>query len=329
MLRKEPASIKGLLWTRVKDRVTDVLPRVLRVALVLALCFSIAGYAIARRARADVQEIMLGVGAQMMHFDGADHHDAPRALYLNGQQMMLATASTHKTVDEVLDYYEARCRNRDGDFNADIERAVTSQHEHIPAGHDDAFDTTLRHNGGRVGFVACLDTGHDHLTMQQLLDRIRDFTQTGDVASVGHLRYAYVDATGQSTHVVTFWTEHHLNVRAMFPRSGDAPGRDVIDVPRPPSSRRFLSAWEDGYAQSITLYAKSSANEAGLRRFYTQTLPHNGWTILDPSRARSQRARPNADVAHVLAAERGDQSIFLVLGEDEEGHGTTVVLTSR
>lgn len=329
MKREQPASIKGLLWTRARDRFTDVAPRILRVSAVLAICASIVGYVIVRRARADVQEVMLGVGAQMMHFNHADHHDAPRALFLNGQQIMLATASTHKTVDEVLDYYEARCKSRDGDFNADIDRAARTEHQEISAGSEGLFDTTLRDDKGDRGFVACLDTGRDHLTIQQVLDRIRNFTRSGDVSDVGNLRYAYIDASGQSTHIVTFWTEHHLNVRSMFPASGDSPGRDIIDVPRPPAARRFLSAWEEGYPQSIALYADSSANERGLRRFYTQTLPHHGWTILDPTRARSLRGHPTGDVSHVLAAERNDQSVFLVLGEDADGRGNVVVLNSR
>lgn len=329
MARKAPASIKGLLWTRTKDRFVDYLPRILRVMAVIAIAGAIAGYAVVRRARADVQEVMLGIGAQMMHFNDSVNHDAPRPLYINGQQLMLATASTNKPVDDVLDYYEARCRSRDGDFNADIDRAARTQHQHITPDTDAALDTTLRDDRAGKGFVACLDTGHDHLSVEEMLDRIRNFTRTGDIAEVGNLRYAYVDATGQRTHIVTFWTERHLNVRNMFPATGDAPGRDIIDVPRPPASRRMLSAWEDGYPQSIALYTDSSSNEAGLRRFYQQSLPHLGWTILDPTRARSLRNHPDADAAHVLAAERGDQGIFLVLGQDDHGRGTAVAFTTR
>lgn len=329
MRRKAPVSVGALLWTRTKDRFVDALPRVLRVAAVLVLAAGIAGYAIVRRARADVQEVMLGVGAQMMRFNDATHHDAPRPLYLNGQQLMLATASTDKSVEEVLDHYEARCKGRDGDFNADIDRALRAQHERIPEELAGAIDTTLRDQRGETGFVACLDTGRDHMSMNEMLERIRGFARSGDVAEVGNLRYAYVDARGQHTHIVTFWTERHLNVRTMFPATGDAPGRDILDVPRPPSSRRMLSAWEDGYPQSIALYTNSSSNEAGLRSFYQRTLPHSGWTVLDPTRARSHRQHPDADAAHVLAAERGDRSIFLVLGQDEDGRGTTVVFTTR
>jgi hypothetical protein len=106
----------------------------------------------------------------------------------------------------------------------------------------------------------------------------------------------------------------------------------VTDIPRPPGSRRLLSAWEDGQPHSLTVYAFAREDAEGLQRFYARELPRAGWDILDPQEAVRRfprQAPPELEGIRMFAIEKGDRAAFLVLGEDDAHQGTMTLLTSR
>jgi hypothetical protein len=96
-------------------RLRAVLPNLLRLSAFLLAVYVVAAVAVARHVRAETNEIMMGVGAQMMAYAEADAQDAPRTLHLNGQRLLFGSGhATGRRVAEVLDFFEARCRGRAG-----------------------------------------------------------------------------------------------------------------------------------------------------------------------------------------------------------------------
>jgi hypothetical protein len=330
--RRAYTSIRGVLWRRVRDRVVDWTPRVLRVSALLALMYAVAFAAAGRGAKADLHEMMLGFGAQMMRYEDSEGQGTPRQLYLNGQRMFLATATTRHAMDRVLDYYEARCMRRDGGFERELADLASGSDLPLGRAEEALLDATLRHDTGLRGFVTCIDMGENRIDVQELLRRLGEFADTGDLSKVGHLRYVYVTDDGDTRHLVQFWTDDVFEIGKMFPAEGDAPGRDVTDVPRPPGARRLLSAWEDGQPQSLTVYAFARTDAEGLQRFYARELPQRGWDVLDPQEAvrrYPQQAPPQLEGVRMFAIEKGDRAAFLVFGEDDAHQGTVTLLTSR
>lgn len=325
-------SIRGLLWTRIKDRTVDVAPRALRVAALLAAAWVGALLISGHRAKADIHEVMLGFGAQMMRFDDADRQGAPREMWINGQRMMFATASTRHSLRTVLDYYEGRCMQRDGDFAAEIARIAQAEAPHAALPDRKSMDSTMRFENGRRGFVACVDMGANRVTFDQLSQKLQDFSRSGDLADVGHLRYVYATNERDRTHIVTFWTDDHFLIGRLFPATGDAPGRDVAHMPRPPGARRLLSSWEEGEPESLTIYSQSSENAAGLETYYRRELPRQGWTLLGDARSRYDGDRLRAaELGHarLVGAERDRETAFVVVDDGQDGKGVVTVVTAR
>ncbi len=323
-------SLGALVWARMKSNAIEYVPRFARVGALLAALFAIAIVVVGHRAKADLHEVMMGFGAQMMRYEGAQRQGAPRQLYLNGERMLLATASTTHSLDAVLDYYERRCMARDGALEQELMRVSGAEASRLPV-DERLIDATIRHDTGGRGYVACLDMGEDAIGLTELSARLKSFSDTGNLGDVGHLRYVYVTDETTSRHVVTFWTEGRFELRKVVPETGDAPGRDVDALPRPAGSRRMLSAWEDGQPQSLTVYAFAPQGEEALERFYRTELPRRGWRVHSPRDLAegSLQRPPELDDVRVLGAERAGRSAFLVLGEDAEGHGTLTVLTAR
>lgn len=329
--RRLSVSPGALVWARMKRNVTEYLPRLARVGALLVVLFGALFLFVGQRAKADLHEIMLGFGAQMMRYDGADRQGAPRQIYMNGERMLLATASTTNSLDTVLDYYERRCMARDGALEQELLRAVGATEPGAIPVDERLIDTTIRHDTGGRGYVACLDMGEGAIPITELAQRVTAFADNGNLGEVGHLRYVYVTDEITTRHVVTFWTEESFNIAKMVPETGDAPGRDVDALPRPAGSRRMLSAWEDGQPQSLTVYAFAPQGEAALEAFYRRELPRRGWRVEVPREASAGSLRRPAELddVRVIGAEREGRSAFLVLGEDDEGHGTLTVLTAR
>ena len=330
-MRRPTFSLPVAIWARTKRNVGEYLPRLARVGALLTVLFGGLFLFVGHRAKADIHEVMLGFGAQMMRYDGAERQGAPRQIYMNGERMMLATAATTHSLDDVLGYYERRCMARDGNLEQELLRQSGANLAGAPAVDERLVDATIRHETGGRGYVACIDMGEGAISIPELTERVTAFADTGNLAEVGHLRYVYVTDEITKRHIVTFWTEGSFNIGKIVPSTGDAPGRDVDALPRPAGSRRLLSAWEDGQPQSLTVYAFAPQGRDALESFYRTELPRQGWSISVPRQesARTGRRPAELDDIHLIGAEREGRSAFLVVGEDADGHGTLTVLTAR
>jgi len=294
----------------------------LRAGLVLTFVGVVAGGGVYHSARAQMDETFFGLGEHMMLYEYAAHQDAPRDLVINGQTIKLSSGTTTRSMGEVLDFFEARCADSDGE--------IALQMAQLAADHPEVTDEvapsdlpTLREQGARTGYVACFDMGDASIEVTEVLRRIRAYNRTGDVAEIGDMRYVFAERTEQGAHFVALWTEGEFNVRRMFPAEGDAPGLDVEGVTRPPRSRRMLTGFERGQPHSMTVY-HSRLDEAGLESFYRRELVEHGWTLM---------ARPEdlpTDTPPTLIAERDDRMVTLVfLPNEQEGGASAAVFDAR
>lgn len=291
-----------------------------RAAGFLSLVWVVAALFAARAARADLDEAMIGFGAETMRLAEAREQSAPTELSINGARMLVSSGMDDRSVSEVLDVFEARCRALDGDFAAQLEQAGES----IPEGGD-WLDGTIRQGDDERAYVACLDLGQSGLDPAGLLARVQRFLDTGDLAEIGELRYVFAERAEHGTHFVAYWTEGAFPLRAMFPSEGDAPGRDVEGVARPPGARRVLSATAAGEPYSLTVYAGASMGVEALESFYRTSLVEQGFRLLEAEPGEAYEV----DGDRGLVVEREGRIVTLVVADHPEVGATVEVVEAR
>ncbi len=304
-------------------------PKLLRLTAFLALLYAALMVTLGYRVRAQVSESFMSMGAEMLTYEGADHQSAPRTLELNGQAIKLATGRAPHSLAHVLDYYESRCMQRDGRFAEQIAE-ITEGDPQFVLERSRMLDPTMREEDGHKGFVACLDTLSDErLEVEGFAERARRFQSSLDLSDIGELRYVYGEEHDGHTFFVAFWVEGSFKVLDMFPTDRDVPGRDVDDVPRTSSSRRILSAWEEGHPESVTAYVDPARDAHALLRYYRHEMPHHGWEELPLDRDISGRLGISGPPDNVLVFEQDDRMIGAVFGTNDDGMGTTTILQQR
>lgn len=268
-------------------------------------------------AHANASEMLWSLGAQMMRYFPAQRQDTPRTLFLNGQALKLSVGSTTHSVSQVLDAFEAKCVSRDGRIAETLENKGKLNGKPITKKAARWLDATLREGGQEQGFVACLDMGPHTLGPQELVERLTDFTRTGDVSKVGELRYVFVQKGEKKTVFTTLWTEGEFNVAAMFPSLGDAPGYDDPEVPRPTGSRRILSTWEAGHAQALRMYVHPKQKGLALSQSVSQQFKQLNWKIRPLNPKKNARSSNN----QAFVAEKEEKMIVISTGTTRDGQG--------
>lgn len=288
------------------SRARRVLRRAGLVLLVAVFGAVLAGGWAYHGARAQVSESLWDLGSQMMRYAESRNQDAPRDLVLNGQVIRLSSGTADRSTREVLDFFEARCAEVDGNLGEELAALRRDHPEAFPASA--SATPVLREDDGRQGYVACMELDPE-MTTAELTRRLARFGETGDVADIGEMRFVFVEGSGERTHFVAMWTNGSFNLNRMFPEEGDAPGQDADGIPRPPRSRRVLSSWERGEPYSISVY-ETRDDEADLERFYRRELARGGWTVL------ATDARAAGDAPRTLVAERGERMVTVVMTTD-------------
>jgi len=260
-------------------RIFKVLGRVRIGGILRVLCFVVLAQLGAlvlslRAAEARASEAMLSVGSELMRLDTPTPGRA-RTLFLNGAQIHLRTATTTDDVRSVLDRFQSVCRKRAG---IDMPRAVSTKLEAAsPHSRPAMLDGVIRAETTDQGAVGCVDTGKP-LTLAAVVERLEAFARTGDLASVGELRYVFARRVDGKTNVLMLWSEGQMPLVEMFPATGDAPGQDSADIPRPPGARRLLSASESGQPYSTTAYVVPNGDLRSTVSFYKRSLQDAGWS---------------------------------------------------
>jgi hypothetical protein len=285
-------------------RVARPVAAMARLGCMLAALCTLAILALGLDARARAHELMQDAGSVMLGYADTDHFDPARTLVLNGTPLHLRSGSTADSVSALLDIFHQRCKRVGAGLGQLAAPGALSAREalHVPA-----LDGVLRLNDERGGYVACLDLRASSLTITELRARVRAFIATGDAGAVGDVRLLWARRQGQHTSYVALWSEGRLPLQEMFPTSGDAPGRDAPDLPRPRGARRTLSAWQQDAQPLLVSYGLPEAVTAVAPRYRAELA------------ALGFRVRQVADQSGVLLLQRGLSLASATLADD--GHG--------
>jgi len=282
------------------------------VAVVLAL---VAG----RLAWAQAKKAALETGGELVKLTQAGNLNGVYRLRMNGEQVDVASASSDQSVKSILDGFEKACQTHaDGmavDF-ANLRPAISAGAVLHTTGWPGAG--VLRNGNDEGGVVACFAMGAA-VGETEAYKRVAAFAESGDLGKIGQIRYVTARRLSGVTHVVALWTEGSLDVKKMFPETGDAPGSDPKDVPRPPNGRRLFTAFAEGVPYAVRVYEAGASPDAVLAQ-YDQLLPKLGWA-------------PNADVAKeasqnklaTRAFSRGGIDLLLSVSADKTGSTVSVV----
>lgn len=258
-----------------------------RAFAVLALVAGTAIVCLGHSAEARVGETLLGFGHELSGWADAHPQSTPRALSLNGLELELMTVTTHLDVKHALDHFHESCRRQGGIREASA-----------------GVDGALRTEGPHEGVLACIDTGGP-LGVSELAERLERFSESGNLAELGKLRYVLARRSGDTTTLLVLWTEHDARFFDAFPKSGDAPGQDPKEFPRAERMERLLSAAELGAPYGLTVYDAGQQEPEALLAWYEAELGRRGWSV---SRAGER-----------LTAQRGSRSVVLAIRGQKPG----------
>jgi hypothetical protein len=196
---------------------------------------------------------------------------------LNGQTLYSSNARTPMAMRDVLNYFADQCKThatglRETFKDIDGSLAKLDPTTGAPGAlivHKEADDR---------GYVFCVAPDHG-LSMPELIERMGRLDATGDFATVGDMRYVVARKTPNGTRVVTAWTEGTFDVSRMFDPSGDVPGEDFGNVPRPDGARRTVSATIEGGPGGLNGYLVKGT-PAEVRAQVDRKLSAAGWRSL-------------------------------------------------
>jgi len=268
----------GFVFFMLRRFVRGVLPsmRVLRLSAYLFVVFSVLGLVAARAVLADMSEAGLRAGREVAKFSRIAG-PAERIL-LNGESFRHGSNYVKESVTEVLDKAEEHCRAHLGLLGGALDslspEAKAKLDPRIPRADRSAI---IRDEGESGGMVACFVDAKPS-SFADFQERLTKMLATSDLTELGRLRYLYAERTKSGeTHVVTLAVDSGLKLSEMFPATRDAAGEDSRVVPRPPESRRTLSAAAQGMPFGVRLYV-SSKDPIALDRFYDKELGSRGYT---------------------------------------------------
>jgi hypothetical protein len=257
-----------------------------------------------RRVSAATEESLGRVGPELLDLGEVLGSGTP--VVMNGSTIVAGGRHVRMDLHEALDRAEAGCGQGSMPGPTDLGA-------YAPGGSSRSMPHRLgvwRHEGDRTGWVLCIVPNHSRGDVGRWIEGVREFAHTGDLAAVGEFRYVFVRrSTLDGTDVAGLRTVGRFDLRNMLLFDGDAPGRDLDGVPRPPGSRRILSAQLLGKSYGINSYDCVRPASTELVR-YDDVLSSLGWkrvplpaTGADGTKKREARAFIQKGATIVIAAD--------------------------
>jgi hypothetical protein len=305
---KPPTAHASLPTPRARRRLKVVgVLRVMTYASVV--CLGISAFA-ARSAWGDLKESSLVIGRELVQF--GDLLGKSHRLRLNGEPVFVASAMTDQTVRQVIDRFDATCREHSGGLAEEFENLPAAVKSQVPISLKGGEGVgILRKDDDQEGTIACLSQDGKDGT-RGVARHLDEFAATGDLAAIGKLRYVYAQRTpAGKTHVVAVWTDGSFRIRNIIPMDGaEPPGSDPAETPRPDGAVRLLSAEVEGAPYGVHIYEVPRKSEEVLQS-YEQEMPRHGWTAIPVVKAKQSDARafqrPGSDML-VVADPKGERT---------------------
>jgi hypothetical protein len=308
---------------------------VARVVVYVLTVGAALGVVSLRSAMANVGEASEALGSELVPL--ADVLGERSHIVLNGQSVYVGNALTDSPVGDVLDRFQQSCHehraassevwSKVAQMRETFAKATPAELAASPHGSEiasalgriaampiDKFGT-IRTGGGDSGVVICFTQSESGPVDGKAA--WTEMRKTGDMSNVGNLRYVYATRTKQRTHVLTAWTQDHFDFKSFSAQGeGDAPGRDPDGIPRPPDSRRVVTASVEGTPYGLHLYESQKA-PAEVLAFYDAKMTADGWTTLRPigPDRELQRGYQKGVVEIAVVTKKMEQGAQVLLGE--------------
>jgi hypothetical protein len=274
----------------------------------LACCSALA----VASARAELERRALASTRAVLDLPAQWLQGPPRVLALNGAHFVVSTGRSDLALPALLDHAQANCRASSGGLAARLSGAGAAR-----SGPSSGLrDGVLRAEDEREGVVACLGLGAAPLSGDELVARLERFSRRLDLAELGGVTMVRVEARQHGSFFVVAASQGALPLGLMFPSRGDAPGFDPSELPRPPATRRLLSAHQADREPALFVYESGCAPDE-LWDDYLRTLSARGWSLADPA---AGMAAPR----HAALVLRGGRSAVVVV--EPRKHGARLAL---
>ena len=270
------------------------------VALLVPVVFVVSWLGAVRARAADALTSAVDVARVMV--SGAETADnGGRRLVLNGARFVLDVHSEASLPEAILEATVERCV--EAAFGERWWRAL-------------APDPVLRLENRRGGAVACLlpaSPWKDVASIAAALDRVVEGSR---IDEAGAIDVTLVEPSEDGAVVTRLTSEGAVSLDRMFPREGDAAGVDPTGLPRPPASRRVLTAGAEGTEPALAGY-ETSVPWSDVVAWYRQRLPQNGWEVSGPGVAQGDTV--------TVAARRGDGLRLVSVRPGDEGSAVALI----
>ncbi len=229
-----------------------------------------------RAARAEAGKAGLALGRQLLPL--LELESERSTIHINGQSLFVSSVVVDGTPSAILDRFEHECSGTSGRADAEQWPKAAGARTNAPGSRPfvPRLEVFRREAGEREGVVFCFAHGE-----RAFADAALRYRETRDLGAFGSLRYVYATRTDdQRVRVVATWTEGSFRLDAQTP-SGEAEGSDPQAAPRPPGSRRLLSATLGKAPYGMYSFSSSDAPEAVIG-FYDRVLGHAEWVAITP-----------------------------------------------
>ena len=258
----------------------------------------------------DLKEGTLQLGRELESL--GDVLGTTKTVFINGAAMNVSNAITEESPKEVLDRFEALCRAHPELLERAFVDIPAALRDRVIAPAEAIHFGVMRAEANGDGALTCFMDDRP-AGVKDLPARLKAFSESWDLSEFGRFRYVYAGGLESGkTRVRTVWADGAMSLKAMFPAKGDAAGFDSPVIPRPPGSRRILSATSAQVPFGVHIY-DSPENKQALRAFYDEQMTSLGWKpVLGGGDSRDEMGYM-ADVGHaVYVSFRGKSGRTLV-----------------
>jgi hypothetical protein len=271
----------------------------------------------ASRARGDVGEKMIALGRELMPL--ADLIKGAQRATVNGQTLYIATAMTDESLPQVLDRYEAHCREHTGGFAEEFaavpQRVQDEMAKRAPAAWSQRLGIVREQKDGE-GMVVCIAQPDDD-GIRGFARRVTQFLDDGELSHLGNMRYAYVQKmeTGR-THVLTTFTEGSFNIYRVVGTDDVHPREELAGVPLPANATTPMTFRMEGMPYAVQSFATPETPDQ-VAAYYLRELPLRGW----------ERVAGPGDLFGNLVMRRNGVTLLVTALQIEEGGQSHVAVT--
>lgn len=264
-------------------------------------------------------------------------------VYLNGNKLFYTHYTTDKSIDSLLDYYEAMYSEDREILTDEAKQAMLGQIKDKEmraeaAGKLSVVEDIMKETFVRVdnkdwgGFATIVSGAEGQPDYGRVMAKnFEKYHESGMVDDLGDPKIvvAFRDEPNRSTQYFDVWPGPDFDQRNLRPRKeDDAPGYDVEDIPRPPGSRRLVTFGQNhgGMDYSILVYRGTNSVDY-VEDHFLEVMPQEDWGLVPQvMEARDEMEEPEAVL--MFAKESGREAFIRTRQIPGDDFVTTTVLVS-